>query len=178
MGGTIEIDPTFMFSFDYELNEDFNIYEWSGSADNLEEVEVAVASNLGCGEADFGDSDFEGKIALVMRGNCTFVLKSTNAKAAGAVATIIYNDGADSSREGLVLGTLEGPGDHLPTVGISYEDGRTLKNGVESGVAAVSLDFDAVTDEGGRSKIIVATSRDGDPESPVVGTTFYDSYFG
>jgi hypothetical protein len=35
--------------------------------------------------------DLSGKIALIQRGGCTFFVKVSNAKAAGATAAVIYN---------------------------------------------------------------------------------------
>jgi len=44
-----------------------------------------------------------GKIALIARGSCTFVIKAGFAKAAGAVGTAIYNN-----VDGVIAGSGEG----------------------------------------------------------------------
>ena len=66
------------------------------------------ASTSGCEAADFAGLDFSGDsdIALIQRGTCTFADKAGNAEAAGAEAVIIFNQGNDPTREGLIIGTL------------------------------------------------------------------------
>ena len=49
-----------------------------------------------------------GNIALIQRGTCNFGVKADNAKAAGAVAVIIFNEG-QPGRTGLMGGTLGPP---------------------------------------------------------------------
>lgn len=72
---------------------------------------LVVVNNLGCTAADF-PAEVTGKIALISRGECTFALKATNAKTAGATGAIIYNN-----VPGAIAGTLGGAGDYAP-VGI------------------------------------------------------------
>lgn len=69
---------------------------------------------------DYDEIDVTGKIALVQRGgdNMTFATKADNAKAAGAVAIIIYNNVSGS----LTPGVTEDPA--IPMVGISKNDGQ------------------------------------------------------
>ena len=50
------------------------------------------AKIYGCNEADFNDGDFQGKIAVISRGHCTFALKLTNSTRAGAKAVVIFNN--------------------------------------------------------------------------------------
>lgn len=64
--------------------------------------------------------DLSGKIALVRRGDNTFEEKALNAKLAGAVACIIYNN-----VEGDILMSM-GKSDHIPTISISKQDGTIL----------------------------------------------------
>lgn len=76
-------------------------------------------------------SSVSGKIALIERGDLTFVAKAKNAKAAGAIGAVIYNNKAfDETDGGLFAGTLGTLGSSLEvpfTVGISKEDGLALK---------------------------------------------------
>ncbi|KAF8603993.1 Zn-dependent exopeptidase [Ceratobasidium sp. AG-I] len=61
----------------------------------------SAATGAGCDAADYAGLNVTGKIAFISRGSCTFAIKSTLAKNAGAVAAIIYNNvagGAFSSR--------------------------------------------------------------------------------
>ncbi len=62
-----------------------------------------------------------GNIALIERGNNTFAEKATNARNAGAVAVIIYNNS-----EGDYLGTLGAAGDWLPALTMSRANGLSL----------------------------------------------------
>ncbi|MDI6101821.1 M28 family metallopeptidase [Actinoplanes sp. NEAU-A12] len=87
------------------------------------------ASTSGCEAADFTGLDFSGAndIALVQRGTCDFVTKARNAQAAGAEAVVLFNQGNDPTREGLIVGTLgENPDVTIPVVGASFADGSAL----------------------------------------------------
>jgi Zn-dependent M28 family amino/carboxypeptidase len=88
------------------------------------------ASTSGCEAADFAGLDFSGPsdIALIQRGTCTFGLKALNAQNAGAEAVIIFNQGNDPTREGLIVGTLlpDGAAVTIPVVGASFADGEAL----------------------------------------------------
>ena len=70
--------------------------------------------------AAFAEGELDGKIALVRRGENTFEDKALQAKLAGAVACIIYNN-----IEGDILMSM-GKTDHIPTISISKEDGAIL----------------------------------------------------
>ncbi len=70
---------------------------------------------------DFSKADVKGKIALVERGEIAFTEKETNAKNAGAIGLIVY-DNVDGELFGMQLNGL------LPTVSISKADGKLLKN--------------------------------------------------
>ncbi len=84
------------------------------------------ASDSGCEEADF-DGFPAGSIALIQRGTCAFADKALNAEAAGASAVIIFNQGDDPTREGLIVGTLGGQDVvGIPVVGASFADGVAL----------------------------------------------------
>jgi carboxypeptidase Q len=85
-------------------------------------------------EGDF-PAEVSGSIALIIRGSCTFATKATNAKVAGAIGTIIYNN-----VDGLLQGTLGGAGDYAPTIGISLADGQTLVTALE--IESITADID------------------------------------
>ncbi len=63
-----------------------------------------------------------------------FALKASNAKAAGAMGTIIYNNVPD----GVLQGTLGGPGDYAPTVGITQVAGQALAASITGGTPATA----------------------------------------
>jgi Zn-dependent M28 family amino/carboxypeptidase len=87
-------------------------------------------STSGCEAADFAGLDFSGPsdIALIQRGTCTFGIKAQNAENAGAEAVIIFNQGNDPTREGLIVGTLlpDGAAVTIPVVGGSFANGEAL----------------------------------------------------
>jgi Zn-dependent M28 family amino/carboxypeptidase len=85
-------------------------------------------SDSGCEPADFAGLDFSGPsdIALIQRGTCTFAQKVQNAQAAGAEAVVIFNQGNDPTREGLIVGTLAPFQASVPVVGASFADGAAL----------------------------------------------------
>jgi Zn-dependent M28 family amino/carboxypeptidase len=88
------------------------------------------ASSSGCTASDFTGLDFSGPtdIALIQRGTCTFGEKAFLAQQAGAEAVVIFNQGNDPTREGLIVGTLNPPPGpiSLPVVGASFADGVAL----------------------------------------------------
>lgn len=71
-------------------------------------------------KVNYANIDVRGKIALVRRGDNTFEEKALNAKNAGAIACIIYNN-----VEGDILMSM-GKTDHIPTISISKDDGVIL----------------------------------------------------
>ena len=120
-------------------------YTGSGSgevAGTVIPVDLALGlprnSTSACEAADFDGLDFSGDadIALVQRGTCPFGDKVENAQAAGAEAVIIFNQGDDSSREGLSVGTL-GAQVAVPVVGSSFDRGVALS--AEGSTARVSV---------------------------------------
>jgi len=77
-------------------------------------------------------NDLTGKIALSIRGVCSFSTKYNNAAAAGASAIIVYNDGADSTRIDPIV--MSAPGTTIPGVMIGFFDGDAMA--AETGVTA------------------------------------------
>ncbi|WP_444923790.1 S8 family serine peptidase [Microbulbifer sp. DLAB2-AF] len=66
----------------------------------------------------------EGKIALVKRGSCSFTSKYNNVADAGAVAIVVYNDGADDGRMDPL--SMSAPDTTIPGVMIRYKDGELI----------------------------------------------------
>jgi Zn-dependent M28 family amino/carboxypeptidase len=103
------------------------------------------SSSSGCETADFTPHDWSGTddIALIQRGACAFGTKAANAKAAGAEAVIIFNQGntTDPGRQDIINGTL-GAGAvgvvTIPVLDTSYSDGLAV-------LAATTVDLAADT---------------------------------
>lgn len=91
--------------------------------------------NVGLGlVADFAGLDLTGKVALISRGSIPFVEKSDNAKAVGAIATIIYNN-APGQIEHFVAGIS------LPTIKISGTDGEKMLAELAAGNKEVTFNI-------------------------------------
>lgn len=70
------------------------------------------------------DPNVNGKIALIRRGGCTFVSKSTAAESSGAIGVLISNNVPGAGPAG-----LGGSGPvAIPSVGISFEDGADMES--------------------------------------------------
>lgn len=130
-------------------------YSPSGTAS----APLALVSNLGCDIADF-PAEVEGSIALISRGTCAFADKATNAKAAGAVAAVVYNN-----IDGGISGTLGAPGDdYAPVVGISLEQGIALIEALESGEVVADFGVDSIL-ENRTNFNVIAETKSGDKDS-------------
>lgn len=84
--------------------------------------EYAVVPGVGT-EDDYAKVDVKGRLALVMRGETTFVEKSDNAFARGALGVIVYNNVVESINMDM---TGVSRGNDLPCVIVSRKDGETL----------------------------------------------------
>ena len=88
-------------------------------------------ASSGCEASDFAGFP-PGNIALIQRGVCFFSVKAVNAEAAGASAVIIFNQGNNTNRTDLIVGSAaqlpDGTPSNLtiPVVGASYFDGVAL----------------------------------------------------
>ena len=92
-------------------------------------------------------NNLNGKIALIDRGTCAFVVKTLNAQAAGAKGVIVVNNVAAG------LPSMGGatPDATIPSVGVSLADGTAMKNAAQgNSVSKLILDdeFLAGTNQG------------------------------
>ena len=110
---------------------------WSLSADpetvltGKYELEYAALGK----PTDFEGKDFTGKVALIQRGEIAFVEKIANAKAAGALAVIVYNN-----IPGPIGVSLGDNFELIPTLSMSKEDGDVIKAELDAG-QAVEVSF-------------------------------------
>ena len=146
---------------------------------NLDPVPANRISTSGCEDADFAGFP-AGAIALVQRGTCVFADKVVNAQEAGASGAIIFNQGNEPGRSGVVAGTLgetaqDGqavpPDVTIPAVGISYAEGERLaKETSPTGQVIV----DAKSDRRVSSNIL-ADTRSGNPDNVTIVGSHLDS---
>lgn len=111
-----------------------------------------------------------GKIALISRGNCTFAIKVTNAKTAGAIGAVVYQS---ATADGVVSGTLGGPGDYVPVVGITYADGQSLIALINSNSTQTAFINSVVTEL--TTNNVIAETKGGDKNNVLVVGAHSDS---
>ena len=164
---------------------DFASMTFSGNGDasapvhavglNLKSAGAPPSSNTsGCEAADFAGFP-AGAIALMQRGTCSFGAKAQNAQAAGASGAIIFNEGNNAGRSGIINGTLGVPV-AVATVGTTYALGADLANGVDNGNtgSTARLRVDRLN-ETRTSRNIIAETKSGDANSVVVVGAHLDS---
>lgn len=124
--------------------QSFSPITMSGSAvasvAGVEIVDVGRACNV-----DVLADDPTGKVALIVRGACSFAEKVQNAENAGAAGTVVFNN-----IPGNFNGTLGAFVSAGPSVSISQAEGQTLQSEISSGVTIVDLsvvatDYDLVS---------------------------------
>jgi len=159
----------------YVSETDYATMDYSGSGDVTAPLAAAGGivipspggSTSGCTASDFAGFP-AGSVALVQRGTCTFRVKATNARAAGAVGVVIFNEGNTEDRTGVIFGTLDPPQVDLPVIGATFAAGKELYDLLQAGPVTVHLavqatvvttpSFNVLADTpGGRSdRVVVA----------------------
>ncbi|GAA2111890.1 M28 family metallopeptidase [Streptomyces synnematoformans] len=126
---------------------------------------VDADGTSGCEPGDFADGDYTGKVALVQRGGCNFVVKQANAADAGAVATVIFNNA-----EGALAGTLGDPeAVRVPTGGISRAEGEALLTLLAQGEVTVHVDVQMLVEPRTTRNVIAETRRGAEDRTVMLG---------
>src|SRR5215212_1322828 len=129
----------------YRSGRDFVTMRYSGGGvvtAPVAPVEPTSASSA-CEPSAFSGFP-RGAVALVRRGTCFMFLKARNARAAGASAVLIANEGGPG-RAAPVLGTLVRPGIGIPVLGVSAAFGAELARAAQAGSVRVRIAVSAVT---------------------------------
>jgi hypothetical protein len=105
----------------------------------LDPSDAAGASTFDACSALANASDVAGKIALVNRGTCGFVVKVKNAQNAGAIAVLVADNAAGSPPGG--LGGAD-PTITIPSVRITIDAGAAIRTALASGAVNVTLGLD------------------------------------
>ena len=136
----------------YELSKNLNFMGTTFGADLAEQLagEFDLVAVPGLGKvSDFEGIDVAGKVALISRGEIAFVDKIANAKAKGAVATIIHNSSNGSNAPGISDVFLGDDFEFIPTVDMSYTDGAAIRAALGDATGTVTFgQFDSVTSTG------------------------------
>lgn len=162
---------------------EFSTMEYSGSGDVTGEL-VAVDLTLpppaepgatsGCEPEDFESLDLTGKVALMQRGTCDFGVKVENAANAGAVGSVIFNEGQEG-RTDVVFGTLGGEA-AIPAVDTSFEMGQELANGATNGPTGITVHIKTSTHvENLKAENVVAELPGGKAKRVVMAGAHLDS---
>ncbi len=160
--------------------EDFSVMQYSGSGTaeaKIVPIDVTVpptpepSSTSGCEASDFAGFT-PGAIALIQRGTCTFAVKAENAKAAGASAVVIFNEG-QPGRTDAQGGTLGGPVD-IPVVFSSYAAGEELVNLAKTGEVVLKVTTSTIS-ENRTTFNVIADSPTGRKNRTVVVGAHLDS---
>ncbi len=134
---------------------------------------VTPAPATGCNAADWNGVDATGKIALISRGACSFLLKSQHAKTAGAAAAIVYNNS-----DGDLNGTLgANPQGAAPTTGITQADGQALLAELANGPVEVTADLRTLVEQRVSFNVLAETDR-GDAAETIMLGSHLDSVVG
>ncbi|MEW9533816.1 M28 family metallopeptidase [Microbispora sp. NPDC049125] len=148
---------------------EFATMTYSGSGDvtaTVQNVDLTLpptptpSSSSGCEPADFA-SFTPGRVALLQRGTCNFIVKVQNAQAAGAVGAIIFNEGQPGRTETL-QGNLGEPVE-IPVVGVGFAVGEELA-GTAGAVVRIKTD---TASEIRTTHNVIADSKWGDPNKVV-----------
>ncbi|KAF4972090.1 hypothetical protein FZEAL_9670 [Fusarium zealandicum] len=135
-----------------DIESNIMTYTPGGSASG----KLVSIPGLGCTAEDF-PAEAKDSVVLVSRGECAFAAKSTNAKAAGAAAVVVYNN-----VPGTLSGTLGAPfGEYAPIVGISQESGQAILESLKAGDVTVDLEVDATVEDRVTYNVIAET-KEGD----------------
>jgi Zn-dependent M28 family amino/carboxypeptidase len=121
----------------------------------------------GCEAADYAPGAFTGKIALILRGGCTFAVKQQMAAAAGAVAVVIQNNADTWLRSN--LGSEADA--RIPTGGVSKSIGDAM---VAHLGEPVTLELRTL-DEMRTGQTIIAQTTTGRQDNVVVAGAHLDS---
>ncbi|WP_317851408.1 M28 family peptidase [Neobacillus bataviensis] len=126
--------------YDYKTNRemaevdgvDLKGHAFSGSASGIVTAELV---NVGKALAGTVPDDVAGKIALVERGDITFVEKVQNVFSKGAAGVLMYNNTANGNNFGQANG-------EIPAVAITQAQGKELVDKLKNGPVTATLDVD------------------------------------
>ncbi len=135
---------------------------------------IQAIPNDGC-SALTNAGAMSGKLAIIDRGTCTFVLKVKNAQNAGAIGAIIVNNDAVNPNNVINMGGGD-PTITIPSLSVSLNDGNTIKAQLGAGVnatVAVNNSIPAGVDTGARALLFAPNPFQGGSSVSHWDTTAY-----
>lgn len=135
--------------------------------DGVVNTEVKVIPNFGCRNSDY--RNVEGKVAVVQRGECSFVVKAESAGQFGAAAVLIW-DPNETPGSGLTSGTLGPPFENQVAAAFVHKDWATSAKDGDN----ISLYIDADLHEA-TTQNILAETKEGDHDNVVMLGAHSDS---
>src|SRR5699024_7701521 len=163
LGYETEVQPFPIYDYESEVSIevdgsvlDEEPHAFSGSVSEkvtaqLEDVGKAALEEIG---------DVDGKIALVERGDLTFVEKVQNVLDEGAVGVIMYNNSGEGNRFGQVQ-----RGQDIPAAAITRESGLNLVDQLSEGEVTVTLDVNIEQIEKTSYNVIASLKPDEDVDT-------------
>jgi hypothetical protein len=138
----------------FQPRSDFVTLRYSGNGDVTAPVAPIepTSPSSGCQPSDF-DRFPQGAVALLRRGQCFMFEKAQNAKAGGASAVLIANEGGPG-RTAPIAATLVRPGIGIPVQMISSALGTELAQGAQAGPVRVRVAVTGVTTRARASNVI------------------------
>jgi hypothetical protein len=129
----------------YRPGRDFLTLRYSGGGTVTGQVAPVEpdSATSGCEPSDFAGFR-RGAVALLRRGTCFMFLKARNAKAAGAGAVLIANEGVPG-RTAPIAATLVRPGIGIPVLMISSALGADLARSARAGTVRVRISLSVVS---------------------------------
>ena len=174
-----EVSPTartFVEDTDYIVSQFSAAGDVTADVIPTNDIEIPPPGGAGTGTSGCEPGDFPaataGNIALMQRGTCAFVDKYANAKAAGAVAALIMNDGFEGRIDPLFITSPVDIG--IPTAMISSTIGESLYAEAQGGPVSVQMVVDATTTPNTETNVI-ADSRKGKKTRTIVSGAHLDS---
>ncbi len=101
-----------------------------------EVADVSARDGNGLACNSFSNGAFAGKIALILRGTCTFETKILNVQHAGAVGALVYAAADSPTPITMSVGTAT-----LPAQMVSNSDGVAIRNQVAAGTTTATMNF-------------------------------------
>ncbi|CAF1165161.1 unnamed protein product [Adineta steineri] len=119
---------------------EFAIVQYTRSANFASYIPITVIPNLGCSDSDWtsATSPIDGRVALVKRGNCSFIEKALLATKYNATALLTYNDGTVAGNVAPIVTNL-GQDNEIPALFLSYTLGQELVDAAQDPLKNVGV---------------------------------------